>query len=266
MNKVLVIGGTGVVGSLVVEMLQKSSNFDVYLMVKDNQESLEKARNLVFDSQIIKGDLTDPNSIGMIAVNYIVATAAAYDSSMNDGYEKVFDIAAKTGVQQIVFVSNRSEDGDQMIPMLAAKTAIHIALRRSLVPHTILMFDAFVGTMKSIIDMSLMYFGKFPIYTDEGMTEDEFGKHYWITEEQVAEVTAGMVANRHAFNKTLHIGGPESYSVLEFANRYAVERGEKIPTEILSTPLPGHEAFFDLLRNIQQYTSPIPDDVSPFGM
>ena len=254
MSKVLVVGGTGQVGSQVAKILIVRG-FEVSILVRP--ASIKKASDLVsLGATLVLGDLLEPAILKNVVdgVDFIVATAAAMDDTMNPGYQELINLSSAARVKQFVFVSNRSEDGDQMIPMLAAKTAIHHMLRDSNLNFTILKFDAFVGTMMWIASM---YQPDFPVYADEGVSPEDFGKHYWITEQRVAEVTAACVGNILTYNKTIQVGGPEAYSLLEFAKRNG------IPAVMESQARP-EDHFFYVLKNIQEYDSPKPDDLTQF--
>ena len=262
MNNVLVVGGTGNVGSQVVEQLLDRGE-SVYVLIRSDEA---KVKAIGLGAKSIYGDLLKPGTLLGVTdkIDYVVATAASMTDEFTEGYKALILSAFMDEVEQFVFVSNHSEDGDQSISMLAAKTAIHNLLRDSGLNFTIAMFEPFMGTMKWIIEAYLQ-FGSFPIYVDEGVDKNAIGLHYWIEEAEVARVTAALVGNTAAHNQTIRIGGKEAYTMYEFIRRYGLERGKPVNTVYTAQAFPG-DMFYSVMIDLNRYNSPMPDEMSEFGI
>lgn len=264
MSKVLVVGGTGSKGGEVAKRL-KLLGHEVLVMVRSD-EARQKALDLGVEP--ISGNLLDSYTLLRVTegVEYIVATAAALDDSFVEGYKALFDYARIDDVKQLIFVSNKGNSDNCNIPMFLAKDR-HVAdLKASHLPFTVLKFDTFSDTMRDIIEMSLRYFGKFPIYADEGADIENFGKHYWIEPDRIVDVIVACVGNPAVLGKTIQVGGDETYTLKEFTRRYARERGADFEVEETALPYPGHEPFHPILKGIQSYDSPVPDNLRQFGI
>ena len=101
-NKILVIGGTGTVGSAVVEEL-KNNNAD-YVVLTRKKEKAEKlnARGI----SVIVGELGEWSNLETIIkeVN-IIFLATSPDKNMLELHKKLIDLSAKNKISKIVRLS-----------------------------------------------------------------------------------------------------------------------------------------------------------------
>lgn len=132
--KVLVIGGTGTVGSHVVrELLTRGAEVSVLT------RSVEKATALPGGARAVIGDLLDPKTVctvfegqdGVFLLNAVSATEA------HEGLMGV-NGARMAGVGRLAYVSVHNVDLAPHLPHFGSKISIEIAIKASGIPYTIL--------------------------------------------------------------------------------------------------------------------------------
>jgi uncharacterized protein YbjT (DUF2867 family) len=269
MSNVLIVGGTGVVGSQICEMLLKRGDY-AHLLVRDNEQSLAKAKPLIMmGAQIIKGDLTDPSSLRNAAntMDQIVATAATFDDSFTEGYRALLASAQRAHVNHFIYISN----WPRIQPLLSTFVGKHLAEQLVIgsgINYTILQAEPFLGYVVNFMIKMAVDAG-YPVglfaKNDEVAKQ---GKHYWISETDVATLTVTMLGNLRAFDKIYHVGGPEALSFAGVVERYALINKANAPVVTLSEPPNGVPDFiYRLVGQLFEYDSPKPDDVgSQFGV
>src|SRR5216683_4311650 len=132
--RVLVVGGTGMVGSQVVrELLARGAEVSVLT------RSAEKARSLPRDARAITGDVLDPKSVrsvfagqdGVFLLNPVSATEAHEGLMGLNGVRMA-------GVKRLAYLSVHNVDAAPHLPHFGSKIAVEIAIKASGVPFTIL--------------------------------------------------------------------------------------------------------------------------------
>jgi uncharacterized protein YbjT (DUF2867 family) len=132
--KVLVVGGTGTVGSLVArELLARGVEVSVLT------RSAEKSGKLPTGIRGVTGDLLDPKTVrsvfagqdGVFLLNPVSVTEA------HEGLMAVNGIRM-AGVRRLAYLSVQNVDAAPHLPHFGSKIAVEIALKASGVPWTIL--------------------------------------------------------------------------------------------------------------------------------
>ena len=132
--KVLVLGGTGMVGSQVVrELLGRGAEVSVLT------RSAEKAGSLPRGAKAITGDLLDPKTVrsafaghdGVFLLNPVSATET------HEGLMAVNGIRM-AGVKRLAYLSIHDVDAAPHLPHFGSKVAVEFAIKASGVPFTIL--------------------------------------------------------------------------------------------------------------------------------
>lgn len=155
--KVLVLGGTGMVGSQVVRELAARSA-DVSVLTR----SADKVSALPPGTHGVVGDLLDPGTVrsvfrGMDAVFLLdpVSTTEAHEGLM------AVNGARAGGVKRIVHLSVHQVDRAPLLPHFGSKIAVENAVRASGIPFTILRPNNFYQNDLFFRDVVLQY-GVYP--------------------------------------------------------------------------------------------------------
>ena len=132
-KKILVLGGTGMLGRPVVEQL-KEDGFQVRVMVRN----LKEAENTFSgEVEIVKGDVTDLDSLekameGCAGVHISVGGPVDQLSA-----ENVAALASKLGVERVSYISGATvAEKNRYFPMVAQKLNAEKALRECGVAYT----------------------------------------------------------------------------------------------------------------------------------
>jgi len=130
----LVLGGTGTVGSAVVQELLKRGE-----PVRVATRSEENIKTLPQNVQGVIGDLIDPITYGNMfsGVERLFLLNTVSISETQEGLVALNE-AKKAGVQRIVYLSIHNVESGPHIPHFANKIAIEHALKESRIPYTIL--------------------------------------------------------------------------------------------------------------------------------
>ncbi|MDQ4122125.1 MAG: NmrA family NAD(P)-binding protein [Acidobacteriota bacterium] len=132
--KVLVLGGTGTVGSEVVREL-----LDRKLEVKVLTRSAEKAAKLPAGAQGIIGDLLKPETIRRIftGVDSLFLLNGNTITESQEGFSAISGAKA-AGVKRLVYLSAMGPENAPHVPHLGSKIGIEFAVKKSGIPYTIL--------------------------------------------------------------------------------------------------------------------------------
>ena len=132
--KILVIGGTGTVGSATVKELL-ARNAEVYVLTRD----AEKADQLPEGAKAVVGNILDPKTVrsafrgmdGVFMVNPVSTTETSEGLFAVNG-------ARLAGVKKIVYMSVHDYDKALHLPHFGAKLPIEKAIKDSGIPYTFL--------------------------------------------------------------------------------------------------------------------------------
>jgi uncharacterized protein YbjT (DUF2867 family) len=132
--KILVIGGTGTVGSAVVSGLLKQG-----AMVRVMSHSPDKLKKLLAAVEGFRADLDDPDTLPA-AFNGIDGVFLLNAVGLNETDEGLLAVsAAKTAaVRKIVYLSVFMPEGSEKIPHFRSKLPVEKAVRESGIAYTIL--------------------------------------------------------------------------------------------------------------------------------
>jgi uncharacterized protein YbjT (DUF2867 family) len=202
----LVLGGTGTVGSAVVQELLKRGE-----PVRVATRSEEKMKTLPQNVQGVVGDLIDPSTYG----------------KMFSGVERLFLLnavslneAKKAGVQRIVYLSIHHVETGPYIPHFANKLVGEQALKESRIPYTILRPNNFFQNDYWFKDALLQYSVYPQPIGDIGISRVDI--------RDIAEVGAiALTENGHEGN-TYALVGPMPINGHAAAELWSTNLGKKI--------------------------------------
>jgi uncharacterized protein YbjT (DUF2867 family) len=131
---VLVIGGTGVVGSQVVRELTRRG-----VRVRVLTRSADKAKTLPDGVEVTTGDLLDPGTVRSVFTG-AGSVFLLNPVGMTESHEGLMAVcgARLAGVGRIVYLSVHQVDQAAFLPHFGSKVGIESALKASGIPYTIL--------------------------------------------------------------------------------------------------------------------------------
>jgi uncharacterized protein YbjT (DUF2867 family) len=212
--KILVIGGTGHVGSEVVKELKKR-DADVRVLVrKPDVKSLPGVETVV-------GDLLDPISIekALLDVDKLYLLNAVTPDELTQGLI-AYDLAKKRKLSHVVYHSVFRVEHFKDVPHFASKLAIENAIRGFDVPFTILRPNYFFQNDASFRDLLT----KMSVYPNPlGPTGISA-----VDIRDIAEAAAITLTSDKHFGKTYNVNGPAIISGPKAASIWSKVLGKEI--------------------------------------
>jgi uncharacterized protein YbjT (DUF2867 family) len=195
--KILVIGGTGGVGSHVVrELLHRRVNPVVLT------RSAEKAKSLPAGVEGVVGDLLDPATVRSVfkSADGVFMITAVSTTETHEGLMAV-NGAGMAGVKRFVYMSVHNVDQAPHLPHFGAKLPIEAALKKSGIPYTILRPNNFFQN-DYWFQEALLQYGVYPQpMGDVGLSR--------VDVRDIAEVAAiALTASGHE-GQTYNVVGPK---------------------------------------------------------
>jgi|WetSurMetagenome_2_1015567.scaffolds.fasta_scaffold06396_7 uncharacterized protein YbjT (DUF2867 family) len=195
--RILVIGGTGSVGSHVVSELLARKTDPVVLT-----RSAEKVKGLPMGVEGVVGDLLDPVTVRSIfkSVDGVFMITAVSTTETHEGLMAV-NGARMSGVKRFVYMSVHNVEQAPHLPHFGSKLPIEAALKESRIPYTILRPNNFFQNDYWFQDALLQY-GVYPQpMGDVGLSR--------VDVRDIAEVAAiALTASGHE-GQTYNVVGPE---------------------------------------------------------
>jgi uncharacterized protein YbjT (DUF2867 family) len=146
--KILAVGGTGKVGSAVIEELVKR-NADVRALVRKKDAALKMPENV----ELAEGDLLNPPTVekALDGVEKLYLLNAVVPEELTQALI-VYSLAKKRKIRHIVYHSVFRVEHFKDVPHFAAKFAVEAALREFDVPFTIIRPNYFFQNDESLKD------------------------------------------------------------------------------------------------------------------
>jgi uncharacterized protein YbjT (DUF2867 family) len=206
MNKILVLGSTGMLGAPVARRLQ-ADGFAVRLMSRD----ADKARAMFGESfDVVRGDATEAASLeaalaGCDGVHISVAGPAELPAAQN-----VAALAPGLGVERITYISGATAVAENAwFPMTAQKLEAEKAIRASGVPFTIFCPS---WPMEQLPRLAR---GGQPL-----LIGDRPYACHWFAARDLARMVSAAYQKEEAAGKKLFVHGPQSLTMKEALERY----------------------------------------------
>jgi uncharacterized protein YbjT (DUF2867 family) len=238
-STILVAGPTGHLGSEICRQL--ISNYkNVRGLVRSTSDASKVAQLKESGVETVVGDLKDRNSLdkALEGVDAVISTVSStlsrqegdsIQSVDDEGQNNLVEAAVQAGVKQFVFISfpEMAE-----CPLQSAKRKVENHLKESGLNYTILRPTYFMEVWLSpVLGFDYMN-SKATIYGDGNK------KISWIAIKDVASFAISSLDHTSAFNKTIHLGGPEAISPLDAVNIFEKAKGTKfelqyVPKEAL---------------------------------
>ncbi len=214
--KILVLGGTGTVGSAVVPALVAKGH-----AVRVMTRSAEKARSAPEGIEARVGDLADPMGLGMAfdGIEAVFLLNAVSPTETQEGLAAL-NWAKTAGAVKIVYVSVQGCDVASHIPHFGSKVAVEHAIRLSGIDYTILRPNNFFQNDKWVRD-ALIQYGVYPQPIGEkGLSR--------VDVRDIADAAAGAFTDHGASNETFVVAGPDVLTGSQTASIYGHALGSGV--------------------------------------
>lgn len=205
-KRILVIGGTGLLGQPVAQRLQ-ADRFQVRLLARDPVKT-RKMFGEAFD--VVPGDVTEVDSLeealrGCHGVHISVGGPIDQLSA-----ENVAALALKCEVGRITYLSGSTvAEQNGWFPMIQQKLMAEKAIRECRVPYTILCPTwPFESLPRFVRDGRATMIGKHPT------------PYHWFAADDLARMVSTVYRLEEAANRRLYIHGPEAITMKEALERY----------------------------------------------
>lgn len=199
MSKIVVIGGTGTVGSQTVqELLRRGA--DVRVMTR----SADRIASLPQGAEGVTGSMLEPESLPAVfagAEALFLITPLARDETAQ-GIDAV-DAAVAAGIKRIVYLSVHQADKALMIPHFVSKLPVEALIAASGVEYTILRPSNFFQNDLGVLDA--IRAGVYPLPTGS------IGMHRADVRD-IAEAAAIALTQPGHSGKTYSIVGPSAWT------------------------------------------------------
>jgi uncharacterized protein YbjT (DUF2867 family) len=206
MKKLLVLGGTGMLGGPVARRLQ-ADGFEVRLLARDT----EKTRAMYGDSfEIVAGDVTDQSSLrrglmGCAGVHISVGGPVDRLSA-----ENVAALAPRLGLERITYISGATaSEQNRWFPMTEQKLEAEKAIQDCGVPYTL-----FCPTWP-MEQLPRLARGGQPL-----LIGNQPNPNHWFAAEDLGRMVSTAYQLEEAANKRFFVHGPEAMTMKEALERY----------------------------------------------
>lgn len=256
MSKVLVIGASGQLGSVVLDQLLGTGQACV-AFIRPSSRFTPPASELL---QVAHGDLADFSSIdrACTGVKKVIATASSIVPRRGDkfgmdeveNYRHLIKACQQHKVEHFIYISAFSSPYDELVPEFRIKRQVERLIVESGIPFTIFRAAPFMDIYYAVMGSRLVM---------NGVSQPTLLRGFWLT-KLYSKLTTGLLENsgiallpgngraRQAFvcihdvaafmvkaltiptakNRIIELGGPEMLSWKNVADIYASVLGKKI--------------------------------------
>lgn len=197
----LILGGTGTVGSAVVNELLARGEKNVSVLTR----SAEKAAKLPKGVSAVVGDLADPATYPSVFRDFdtLFLLNLVTPSELQEGLAPVNE-ARRAGAKRIVYLSIHDTEKGMTIPHFAVKVAIEAAIRETGIAYTMIRPNNFYQNDYWYQDVILKY-GIYPQPIGEiGLSR--------VDVRDIAEASANALMHSGHENKSYTLAGPDVLS------------------------------------------------------
>ncbi|UCD64810.1 MAG: NAD(P)H-binding protein [Candidatus Zixiibacteriota bacterium] len=261
--KILVIGGTGMLGRPVANRL-KADGFDVTVM---STNSVRAARIMGEGFNIVQGDVTDIESLKrpLAEHEYVYLNLNSqldpkkYEAIEIDGTAYVAAVAASSGVKRIGMISGASSRGlERGIIYLDAKVKAEKAVIGSGVPYSIMRPSWFFESLPNFVQR-----GRATIL---GKQPNKIG---WLAASDFARQVSTAFQKKEAANRCFYNLGPSKMTIMEALTKFCERHYPELEPKSMSygtarvlSYMPGMGTLKNLVP-FMKYFEDYDEDVDP---
>jgi uncharacterized protein YbjT (DUF2867 family) len=213
----LILGGTGTVGSAVVNELLARGEKDVRVLTR----SAEKAQKVPKGVTAVVGDLADPGTYPSIFRDFdtLFLLNLVTPAELQEGLAGVNE-AQRAKAKRIVYLSVHDAEKGMTIPHFAAKVAIEAAIKDTGIPYTVIRPNNFHQNDSWFKDAILQY-GVYPQPIGEiGLSR--------VDVRDIAEASANALTRSGHENRYYALVGPDVLSGQDCAKHWSDALGRTI--------------------------------------
>ena len=213
---ILVIGGTGTVGSDVVRQLTARGE-DVRVLVR----SEAKAKTLPTGARAVTGDLNDPSSLrkAMQGIDKVFLLTPISETEAREGINAV-EAATAAGVHHIVYMSVHEVEKVPEAPHFQSKIDIQAAIEKSGIPYTYIMPNNFYQN-DAWFKQALLDYGVYPQpFGEAGLSR--------VDTRDIAEAVVNALTQRGHEGKRYPLVGPDALTAQDTATIWGRALGKDI--------------------------------------
>ena len=212
----LILGGTGTVGSAVVERLLARGE-----KVRVLTRSAERAASLPPGAEAVIGDLQEPSTYDkvFVGVDALFLLNGVVTTELQEGLAALNE-AQRAGAKRIVYLSVHDAEKAPHVPHFASKVAIERAIAASGVPYTILRPNNFYQNDLWFRDPIVQH-GVYPQpIGDVGISR--------VDVRDIADAAVQALTRPGYENRTYALVGPEALTGVQTAEAYARALGRDV--------------------------------------
>ena len=217
MPEILVTGATGMIGSVVSEVLiSHRSDFRVLARTPDKLPGYVQEK-----AEVFTGDYSDPKSVSpSLEGVQKVFLVCSVNPKMDELEKSVIDLAKEAGVEYLVLISAVGAAPDSKVSLQRLHASSEKYLQESGIEYTILRPHSFMqnlmGSTQTIVSDS-------KIYSSSG--EGEFPM---VDARDIGEVAGRLLLKGGQANRILDITGPKAISFEDVAESLTQQLGREI--------------------------------------
>jgi NAD(P)H dehydrogenase (quinone) len=221
MNKILVTGATGILGSSVIEtLLKKMTASQIYIITRKEEKRTE------FQAKGFNAYLGDYNDIvalekAMKSVDTVLLISSGDQGDRMQEHKNVIDTAKKCGVKNIAYTSRALHDKTT----LANKLMLEHFETEDYIKESGLKYILFRNAL--YMDVVPLFVGKQVFETGIVMTAGNGKVAYALRQEQ-GEAMANVLQNENFENQTYKFTGSETYSFYDVATVLTEISGKEV--------------------------------------
>jgi uncharacterized protein YbjT (DUF2867 family) len=243
---VLIAGGTGRLGTVIVERLAQGKTA-LRVLTRDRS----RAKHLPSDVEIVVGDVRDRAAVdaAVRGVRTLISSVQGLDDPKSSpdatdrvGNQNLIDAAKHAGVEHFIFVSGRPATPNHPMSMARAKYAAEQYLKQSGLSWTIIRPTAFMEFWANLVGKPILETGQTRVL-GPGTSLMNF-----VSVRDVAKAVEMAVTDPSLRGVELEMGGPENLSLNEVVAMFERVGGKK--AKVSRLPVPAMRVMSVALRPI----------------
>lgn len=221
MNKILVTGATGILGSSVIEtLLTKNAPQQIHVLSR-NEEKLVEMQSKGFNA--FRGDYDDTDSLeqAMHGVDTVLLISAGDEGDRMKQHKNVIDAAKKVGVQNIAYTSRCLRDRTTLVnTLMRDHFDTEDAIKESGLNYTIFRNILYMDVIPLFVGKQVFETGIFQPAGD--------GRVSFALRKEMGEAIGNVLLNEPFQNKTYRFTGNQVYSFYDVAATLSELSGKEV--------------------------------------